>query len=174
MKVINKVDFVKMFDEKKGAIMLAVSLETVPSMRKTDNPYINGTTKTVSLSGITGFDYENVVNMQLMREGKEPIFDANPLPWGKHDNAYIISNLDKKTGKTKFYVQMKVQGSSDPVYRHNGEYIEKVVLEPFLPKRTMSATQEDVELDKEVVVRTVSVDNIKTVRMGGEEFMLVD
>ena len=159
MQVISKTDFIKKFDDKKGAVMLSVSLETVPKMNKTDvatkttvNPYLENTTKTITLSGIAGFNYEDSVNRQLIREGKADTFIASPLAWGVHYNQYLIEN------KGKFYVQLKVQGSRDPVYRHNGETIHELVLKPFIPKRSGSAAQAEEEIDKEIIVRTVSIE----------------
>jgi hypothetical protein len=132
-------------------------------MRKTNNPYV-GATKTVSLSGVLNFDYENSVNRQLEREGKEANFESQGRSWGQREG-----NLIEHNGN--YYLQIKVQGTSDSVFRYNGVEIEKAVLEPFLQESSKPHTQE--ALEKEVVVRDVKLENVRAIRIAGEELLVI-
>ena len=100
----------------------------------------------------------------MAREGKETTFESQGRAWGERENNLI-------THKGNYYVQIKVQGSSDPVFRFDGVEIGKDKLEPFLQESHKPHTQE--ALEKEVVVRDVNLDNIKAIRIAGEELLVV-
>ena len=163
MKTITKTELIEKLNAIKGTTFISLDMVTAPRMRKTGNPYM-GATKTVSLSGAFNFDYENSVNNQLEREGKEANFESQGRAWGQREG-----NLIEHKGV--HYVQLKVQGSSEPVFRYEGKEISKDVLEPFLQESHKPHTQESLE--KEVVVRDVKLDNIKAIRVAGEELLVV-
>ena len=163
MKTISRTELIQKLNEIKGATFISVDITSEPRMRKTGNPYM-GATKTLSLSGAFNFDYENSVNAQLEREGKEANFESQGRSWGKREG-----NLIEHKGN--YYIQLKVQGASDPVFRFNGVEIEKSVLEPFLQESHKPHTQD--ELEKEVVVRDVKLENVKAIRVAGEELLVV-
>ena len=163
MKTITKKELIEKMNTVKGATILSVDVLTAPRMRKTDNPYM-GATKVVTLSGITNFDYQNSVNNQLVREGKEPEFVSQKRTWGERQENWIVHNGN-------YYLQLKVQGSSTPVYRFNDEVIEKDVLQPFLQEPHKPHTQDTLEA--EVVVRDIKLENIRCIRAFGEEYLVV-
>lgn len=163
MKPITKTELIKRINEIKGTTIIAVDIVSEPKMRKTNNPYL-GTTKVTTLSGIIGYSYENSVNLQLEREGKEADFKAQPRAWGTYENNWIAH-------KGNYYLPIKVQGSSDPVFVREGVEIKKEVLEPFLYDSNKPHTQEGLE--KEIVVRDIKIDSIRVIRMMGEEYMVV-
>lgn len=171
MKQVSKVEFVQMFSEemKKGrkiSLDMTSVLKCGKDIKKTDNPYVGSTiTKSVSLSGMAGCDYSNMVNAQLGREDKEQTFVSQPRTWGTHVNEYFVEH------KGNYYLQMKVEASSTPVYRIDGEVVETAKLEPFLYAKKDPNTQ--AELDKKVVIRDVKLDNLKVIRFNGEEIVIV-
>jgi len=169
MKQISKVELVEKFSEemKKGRkIAVDVTSTINKDMKKTGNPYLeNVVTKSVSLSGCAGGDYENMVNAQLDREGKEQTFMSQGRTWGVHVNEYFIEH------KGNYYLEMKVEGSSTPVYRVDGVEIETSKIEPFLPKKGEPKTQ--AAADKKIILRDIKVDNIKSIRFNTEEFVIV-
>lgn len=171
MKQVSKVEFVNMFSEemKKGrkiSLDMTSELKIGKDIKKTGNPFIGSTiTKSVSLSGMAGASYENMVNAQLGREDKEQTFVAQPRTWGTHVNEYFVEH------KGNYYLQVKVEASSTPVYRVDGVEVETAKLEPFLPARGEANTQAD--LDKKVVIRDVKLDNLKVIRFNGEELAIV-
>lgn len=163
MKFITKQALIEKINEIKGTTIVALDIQSEPKMRKTDNPYL-GTTKVTTLSGIIGYDYENAVNNQLMREGKEADFVSQPRAWGVR-----VGNLIEHKGQ--YYLSVKVQGSSEPIFVREGVEIKREVLEPFLYDSKKPHTQED--LDKEVVVRDIKLENIRVIRAFGEELVVV-
>lgn len=163
MKTISKIELIEKINSIKGASMVSIDIVSEPRMRKTDNPYL-GATKSVTLSGVINFNYENSVNNQLERENKERDFESQSRSWGTHEGNLI-------THKGEYYLSIKVQNSSQPVYIYEGHQLEKAAVEPFLYESRKPHTQENVE--KEIVVRDVKISNIKSFRAFGDEYLVV-
>jgi hypothetical protein len=163
MKKITKDELREIINGVKGTTFVSIDMESEARMRKTGNPYV-GATKVVTLSGAIGYDYTSSVNRQLDREGKETNFVAQPRAWGKWENNWIEH-------KGFYYLPVKVQGASDPIFKYNGAVLEKSTLEPFLQESHKPHTQE--ALEKEVVVRDVKIDNIRKIRVLGDEFEVI-
>jgi hypothetical protein len=74
--------------EVKGAKAVSVVTITVPLMNKRvngeANPFYDRVKKRTYRSCMIGFRYENSVNNQREREGKEVDFVAAPRKWGVH------------------------------------------------------------------------------------------
>jgi|LakMenEpi03Aug12_release.lakeMendotaPanAssembly.Ray.scaffolds.fasta_scaffold44053_4 hypothetical protein len=170
MKTISKVELVGMFEAVVGNTFVGLDYTAPVEMKKTGNPYLmagDEVTKTTSLTGQFGFDYEAGVNRQLVREGKEGSFEAQGRTWGENLGKGII--LNPKNGEVS--IQLSIPNApSEIVYRVNGVVVDKAVLAPYLPAKSVNKSQ---GTDKEVVVRTYKVDRIKAVRMNGEEFLVV-
>lgn len=164
MKKITKTELATIIKASNGAAtFISVDIETDPRMTKSNNPYV-GAIKRVTLNGVINFDYTNSVNNQLQREGKDTDFVSKPRVWGTWDGNLITHNGE-------YYLNMKVDSSSDSIYVFNGTAIDSTLVKPFLPKSSKPHTQ--AELDKEVVVRDVKFDSIKKIRAFGEEYVIV-
>jgi len=163
MKTITKQALIEKINAIKGTTIIALDIQSEPKMKKTDNPFL-GTTKVTTLSGIIGYSYENAVNNQLNREGKETDFVAQPRSWGEHEGNWI-------THKGQYYLSVKIQGSSEPIFVREGVEIKRELLAPFLYDSKKPHTQE--ELEKEVVVRDIKIDSIKIIRAFGEELLVI-
>lgn len=151
----------------RGTMAVSIDAVTVPEMRKTGNPYAGRITKSCRMDGMIGFDYENSLNNQAAREGKEDR-DAKARKWG-----VLTADRIFVTHKGAWYLQMKVQSTDTPVYRDDmGNEIAKDTLAPFLPaKSAPSSTQSD--LDKEIIVRDVKMSNVKGMRFNGGEYEII-
>jgi hypothetical protein len=169
MNTISKVEMVKLLEGVKGTTFVGVDYCAPVEMRKTGNPYVgHDVTKTTSLTGQFGGDYENWVNNQREREGKSADFDAASRTWGENLGKGII--LNPKTGEVSIQLIM-TNAPSDTVYRIDGEQVDKTVLEPFLPVKKVN--KENQGTDKTVVVRTLRTDRIKVLRVNGEAYVIV-
>lgn len=163
MKTITRSQLVEILEAEKGAEMVSVYIGTDPRMRKTDNPYI-GALKFQTLSGIVGYDYENSVNNQLVREGKEADFKAEPRSWGVRISPKWVLHNDTR------YLTLKIQGTSAPTFILNGEEIPYEKVKPFIPEKKSPATQADLE--KKIKHTDIKIDNIISINMKGETFMV--
>lgn len=164
MKTVTRDELVKLIDSEKGSEMVAIHVTTEPTMRKTGNPYV-GTVKHQSLSGVIGYDYENSVNNQLVREGKEADFVAQPRSWGvRLDNRWVMHKEER-------YLTIKVQGAGPATYTLNGTEIEIEKLKPFIPEKKHASTQDDIE--KKVIHRDIKLSNVEAITMKGETYRVV-
>lgn len=157
-----------MLENVKGTTFLGVDYVAPVEMLKTRNPYLGNTvTKSSSLTGMFGFDYEGNVNAQLGREGKSADFEAQGRAWGENLGKGII--LNPKNGEIS--IQLRTDNKpSEVVYRIDGEVVDKAVLEPFLPKKSPNKSQ---GTDKPVTLGTYKIARIKAIRMNGEEYFVV-
>ena len=133
-----------------------------PRWRYKNHP--EGIKKHETMSGLIGFRYANSVNNQLGREDKPLDFQPQARKWGTLEGNLVYH-------KEKVYLQFKVQSCSTPVYMDGDTVVPKSQIEDALRASRKPHTQSN--LDKEVVVRDVNLDNIKCIRMLGEEYNVV-
>lgn len=149
------------------SIDIKTSMDSKGKMKKTDNPFVNkGLVKIVTLNGLIGFDYENSVNNQATRENKKHR-ETKSRAWGT-----LTENRLFVTHKDNFYLQVKVQNSSKPVYQlPNGSEVPSEQIKPFLPKKHKSSTQNDIK--KEVIVRDIKMSNITGMRFNNGAYNII-
>ena len=170
MKVITVTEAIGIINTVvRGTMAISVDAVTIPSMRKKGNPFYKDgiclLRKYCRMDGLVGFDYENSVNNQANREGKGER-EAKARKWG-----VLTANRLFVTHKDKYYLQMKVQSTSKPVYRlPDGTEVDKAELEQWLQKSSKSSTQAD--LNKEVVLRDVKMENIAGMRLDKESYSI--
>ena len=141
-------------------------------MNKTGNPYVGmGIVKRETLTGVIGYDYGAAVNRLATKEGAEER-EAKRHPWGDMDDNRLFRI---HRGNGSLYLSMKVQGVNIDGYYYptQGKMSDEAttLLKTFVPVKVKSSTQAD--LDGEVIARDYSMDNIRAIRMKGEEFIIV-
>jgi len=141
----------------KGAMIITIEAETLPQMRKTDNPYL-GTRKVSAVNGVINWVYEIAVNNQRLREDKEADFTAFPRKWGKR-----IKGTPLVEHKGQYYLEMKVQSAKAHYVQGDAEIAVSELI-PYFYERSKS--RQGVE--KEVILRDYALENIKGIRWGGE------
>jgi len=156
-----------------GAQMITVELDSdmdgKGKMRTTNNPFAGRRiVKRETLNGVIGYIYANSVNRIAAKEGQDER-QAKPHPWGDMDEKHLF-RIHRTSGK--HYLSMKVEnakvyGFFDP----NGDEIESDKIRPFIPEKTKSSTQADLE--EEVIARDYNMDNIKAIRMKGVEIEVI-
>jgi len=163
MKVQEVIEFIKGI---KGATTVGIDYESPVKMKKTGNPFADRcVTKSQSVSGMIGVNYENSVNRQLVREGKEPEFEAQARTWGEHVSSAIVVSKD---GNFSIILQA-VNPPQNVQYFMDGAPIDKSVIEDFLPVRKPSAHQ---GTEKPVMNQTFRLDRVKSIRVKGQEIVI--
>ena len=120
--------------------------------------------KQVVLNGVVGFDYEHSVNLQRDRENVDEQFEAKPRAWGT-----LMEGRKFVEHKDNYYLQLKVENSSHPVYIFDDKVIEKTELEPWMGKPRQSSTQ---GVEKDIIIRDIKLSNVKTITFGKEIYKL--
>lgn len=161
---IKTSDLVNLLKSRKSAFFVTIEAETEPSMRKTGNPFL-GTKKKSVVNGLANFIYENSVNRQRKREGLEPDFEAEPRRWGTRLRG---TPLVEHNGR--YYLELKVEKTQNPTYWFDGKEIKKEELEAFMSEHS----EGNQGVEKPVVLRDYKLENIRKVRMDGQEYEIVD
>jgi len=157
-----------------AAIMAGLTQLTEPKMNKTGNPYFGKVTKLSTLTILLNTDYETGVVKQLAREGKEATEykkGKNTMPLIFGENNRFIGVYEKATG-FEYVLQYRPFDNSNPVtsYLFEGKEIDKIILEPWLPK-TYAATNQGTE--KEIFIRKVYMQNVLNLNFNGEKYQLI-
>lgn len=152
-----------------------IVMETVPKMNKKGredklpNPYEGFIIKRTKAHVLFKFDYENSVNNQRIREGKDADFVAQGRVWGNHlENSTLISNGDKLYAQFKYN---KPPTDSKYIDTRTGQEVNKDLLKQYLPP--VSAGSNTQNLDNEVGMATVRCSNIKELVVNQHHYVLV-
>lgn len=156
---------------KKGARIVTLTTITHPELKKTAPKELRDVVKISRINGIVNFNYANAVNRQRYREGKEADFTPKKRTWGTRlDGLPFVSHINKE-GQHKLYLEVKVERVISSEYHTNdGLLLEKYKLTPFLKKKESNADYQG--LDKEVVMRDFDINNIATVTIDGQSYVL--
>jgi len=134
--------------------------QTIPKMRKTNNPYFDRVVKLTRAVVQVGRDYENAVNNQLKKEGKEANFKASP-PSGRHHISKLLTA--KNDDEKQLYVNIfyfnndKARIKVKYIDTITGKEIDKALLAPFMPKANEA---EQGGVDKKIIIRPYKLESI--------------
>lgn len=162
MKTLTKSELIKMVGDIKGATFVTFVAETKARTIAGCKQEIRKRSK---VNGMINFIYENSVNNQREREGKEKDFEAAPRAWGTHETKAIISHKDKT------YLNIKVERTvEEPEYFSGGERLQKAIADQLIYRAKESSRQ---GTEKTTIVRTYEVGNIKRITINGETYDIV-
>lgn len=168
VKTLNVAGLQILLARVNGAKPLTISAFVDARCRKTGNPF-KEVRKLSKVNGMTGANFEASVNRQQVREGAtEGTFQAGERKWGER----VSSALVEKEGK--WYLAIQPRSTAKPLYfakKADGEpfvNVAKSVVEPFLPVVKPQAESQGVE--KEVIYRNYSLENIASITMDGETY----
>ena len=174
MKKINRAELVSILNDISGARALTVCFASAPKMlvksriNKVPNPFRDNVNKIRTYNCMVNFSYENSVNRQRSREGKEVNFVAQDS-YGSHigDNRIIIEHHGQ------LYMQVKLQKVVKSYYKNiaTDRLIKPSQLEEFFSPRKPSKSQ---GLSSEVKVIRIKIDNITELRHAGEIYEVTD
>jgi len=177
-KILSIPALTEFLRNRKGSEFVSLTYRSEPKLlknnRETDEPNPYGRIfKVANIRGIVGFDYANSVNLQRKREGNSEVFTAQSLPWGLHvlRNDGKISPLVSNKGR--IYLRVKEESVSDSIYvTEAGQEIPYAAIRGLLPLKRQNSGRQEVE--KTVRIRTYAVENIRNIRIGGEEIVPAD
>ena len=146
---ISRDKLVGMLYKLKGSEIVTIHTNTDARLRKTSkvdktikNPFINSKTNKVEVrkvskvNGLFNISYENCVNNQLAREGKENDFEAAPKQWGEkvNDSKTLMQNVNTN-GEYGQYIQFNPRNCLETFYQDcEGNKISKEDIEEKIKK----------------------------------------
>jgi hypothetical protein len=139
---------------------------TEVKMKKTNNPLFDRVTKQAVANVLVNFCYEDEVNRELAKEGKEFNFESAERKWGAN-----LGDTGLVTHNGGLYLPARFLNVKESKYFVDGDTeIPKVEVEPFLPaKKEGSGRQGTVE---EVVVRSYKIASVKQLVIKGETYVV--
>lgn len=172
-KIVTKSEMVEIIRSSvKGTSMVSVDLDSPQDkiMLKTGNHFIGqGIIKRETLTGVIGYDYGKAVNRLAVKEGQSER-QAKPHPWGDMDENSLFR---VKRDNGNLYLSMKVESVKVHGFLNNeGKEVDSDAIRCFIPVKKKSSTQEGLE--GEVIARDYSMENIRAIRMKGDEYIIME
>lgn len=180
MKIITEAKLVEMLLSHKGAEFVGLITATEPKMNKTHretkaaNPFLGRkVVRTAVRHGMLGASYENCVNNRREAEGHAQAgeFKAENL-WngaGEHVDGSKTLVRHKTTGKQYVVFYPHREGSvREDAWTVDGAEVSVESLTPYLPPAPKDSGRQETE--KPVMWRTIGLDSIVQVVMGGETY----
>ncbi len=128
MEIKTTIGLLEEFRELRGCKMLTLTIQTEPKLRSPkSNPLFGRVKKIQSINGAVGYDYSAAVSRQLVKEGKQPDFQALAHRGMKHIGGAVLEN-DK--GDT--YVFLRPLSYSDAVYYVEGKQTDIEEIKSYL------------------------------------------
>ena len=167
---ITKTQFIEMLKNwNHGAQPVSIQYVTEPKLNKDGKNRFGSVTKIANVGGMVGYVYENSVNNQLEREGKEKDFIAQPL-WngkGKRINTALSTHIEKGT----FYLTYKAQKTFKSFHFDTAlNLIPIALLKPYFPQSNPAKYQ---GTEKAVYHREIAIDNIRRFKMKRTTYELI-
>jgi hypothetical protein len=152
--------------ELKGAKIATIVSETVPAMRKTDNPFHGRIRKVSRTNVVLNCVYQNSVNNQREREDLERNFEPEPRKWGQR---IVGTGLVEHNGE--LYLETKIQRTLGYTYiDQSGSEVDPAIINPYLPKRVEGERQ---GVEKPVIWRDYKLASIRELVVDGTTFVVV-
>jgi hypothetical protein len=153
----------------KGAKPASIQYVTEPKLTKEGKARFGDVIKFAHVGCMIGYNYENSVNNQLEREGKEREFLSQPLWNGKGKR--ISTALSKHIEKGQFYLTYKAQQTMRSLYFDSTlKPIPNSLIKAYFPKSDPAKSQ---GVDKPVYHREIAIEHIKRLKYDGKTFIIV-
>lgn len=158
---------------KKGARPITVVMRTEKPLLKKDRitgqTHTHGrfVTKVARFSAFLNFDYENSVNLERAREGKEADFHGGSS-WFRHKEGDPKPIVRHKDNEAQAYLQLKYQKKLGDTYLlSNGNIVTEEQIAGLLPKKP---TDNNQGVDKKVITVVSSLENLMSLTADGCEY----
>jgi hypothetical protein len=164
--IITRAELISILEVRcrSGAFAVTLETRTVPTMRKTGNPYAGDCFKLATINVFLNTIYGNAVNRQRVREGAVADFEAQPRKWGER-----IAGTCFVQHKGALYVEAKLERRIACSYETAaGQPISAESLAPFLPDRADAGEAHGVE--RAIILCDYKVENIVGVTLCGQHY----
>ena len=146
-----------------GAQPVSIQYVTSPKLTKEGKARFGEVTKIANVGAMVGYCYENSVNNQLEREGKEKEFMAQSL-WngkGKRLSLALTTHIEKGS----FYLTYKAQQTFKSFHFDAVlNLIPYAILKPYFPASDPAKSQ---GVEKAVYHREIALENVRKIKIKG-------
>jgi len=167
MTVSEFINFLKNWNF--GAQPVSIQYITTPKLTAQGKAKFGTVTKIANVGGMVGYIYENSVNNQLEREGKERNFSSKPLWNGKGQR--INHALSKHIEKGTYYLTYKAQQTFKSFHFDSAlNFIPNDLIKQYLPASDPSKYQ---GTETPIYHREIAIENIRRFKYRGQTIEIV-
>ena len=188
MKLISEKELANRLENFTGASFVSIVTETEPKMNvksrltKEPNPYIGRVKRVAVRGGMIGADYSNAVQNRRVAEDHPGAMDGQEFRaealWngkGEHVNGSKCLARHKGTGALYLVFYPRQDSEGDVVVKESewlcdGQPIEVSALASYLPPVREGSPRQETE--RPVAWRTIALENITSITIGGETFTI--
>ena len=156
IQTIDKSQLVQILSQVEKGEFVNIESVTPVKMKKTGNPYYNQVVKKSSKNVRCLPDYEK----RVQNTTENPEFESAPN-WFEHISPCVVKH--RNNDNTYFMYETFEGQSVRNEYIHNGQPIEKEVIQPYLPTYN----------ERDIKVFTIKTDNIKKLSYKGVRYEVV-
>lgn len=169
-KNITKAELIEMLRNWNfGAQPVSLQYVTEPKLTAEGKAKFGDVVKIANVGGMVGYVYENSVNNQLEREGKEREFMAQPL-W-KGAGKRLSTALSMHVNKGTFYLTYKAQQTFRALHLDsNLNIIPNRIAEAYFQKSDPAKYQ---GTEKAVYHRELSIENLRRLKFKKTTYVVV-
>jgi hypothetical protein len=154
---------------------------TEPKMRKTGNQFYGRIMKITEANVFANCDYQDRVNRQLVREGKEANFVAGPRAVTmerrfRDGKPRPVLDKDLADGSHGVYFEVHFYGHLKCEVNYlldRREAIAKAEFQEFLSERDSASIAAHQGTNSEQIIRTYRVESLREVRLNGVDYVVI-
>ncbi len=139
--------------------------QTIPTMKKTDNPYFDKVVKVSKGNYFIGGSYEDMVNTRMGKEGMEQNFESKECSVGNH----ITKCVQFNEKLNRHYLQYFTFSKPKSTFVFEGNEIEKQLLESYLSQKSSTSRQPQ---ENKHQVQSFKLESIKEISLNGNHYVI--
>lgn len=172
---INRNQLINGLLKIKGAKPITMICETVPRMRKTNNPFFGRIIKRAEINGMVNFHYDKGVLRRLKKEGKDSSDFCRGTSW--HEPVMIdgkLTPLCKHKSKDDKYIRFMLRNGIESTYcwTDSGDMLtddEAEQVETFIQS---SNSYDNQGLDEPLIFLTYGIESVKVIRIDKQTYTI--
>jgi hypothetical protein len=138
-------------------------------MNKTNNPYFERVFKTTKGNFFIGGTYEDMVIVQIEKQGLEIEFESKECNVGQHVTKCVQFNENHNKHYLQYFTYKNSYHGTE--YEFEGRNIERELFQSFEVKKSESSTQPQ---DNKVKPQSLTIDNIRKISLFGTRYNVVE
>jgi hypothetical protein len=166
VRIVNRNELLIELADLRGATFATVDICTEPKIKCPKTSGMQGRIlKASRLNVCLNGKYENMVNNRRKVEGKTPDFQSQGMSWA---NSFPKTPVIQHAKRENFYVKLPIIRCLDVQYYLDGNKVDKSEIEEYL----VPSSVPNQGLDNPVYFNMVKLENIRSVKMNGEELVV--
>ena len=166
---ITKDDLLTILMEVDKPTFTNIMYKVKVKMNKTNNPYYERIFKTTKGNFFIGGSYEDMVNVQIDKQGLEIEFESKECSVGEKISKCVQFNENHNRHYLQYFTYKNSYHGTE--YEFEGRDIDKELFQSFEVKKSDSSRQPQ---DNKVKPQSLTIDNIRKISLFGTRYNVVE